>query len=124
MTQTKQQVNKLRAYIFRPYRKGLGPIFRLNTWDTGRTKSTGQYLVGYCLKQDGKVLFEGEDFGCSPMHAIDSDECARTLMGFLTLEPGDTDEDYFENYNAAQKTFCDNYAEDLAQEISFRFGDD
>ena len=34
-------------------------------------------------RKDWAVLFEGEDFGCSPLHAIDSDEAAAGIMAFL-----------------------------------------
>ena len=69
------------------------------------------------------VLFEGEDFGCSPMHAIDSDETLAGIMGFLTLRPGDTDPEYFEGYTEAQLDYCSQHAEALACEVSRRFGD-
>lgn len=70
------------------------------------------------------VLFEGEDLGCSPMHAIDSDESVAALMGFLTLRPGDTDAEYFENYTPEQMEFCQQHAESLSCEVQARFGDE
>jgi hypothetical protein len=75
------------------------------------------------LRQDNLDIFWGEDFACSPMHAINSDDCIHGLMGFLTLRPGDTDPEYFENYNAKQKDFCSKHAEALAAEVSYRFGE-
>lgn len=129
--------NILRTVRFRPYRKGMGPQFKLVTWDTGRTGYGGKYLVGYRLVMGGGsnrtesatgqpaawvTLFEGEDFGCSPMHAIDSDETIAGIMGFLTLRPGDTDADYFENYTPEQLAFCSEHAESLACEVEGRFG--
>lgn len=69
------------------------------------------------------LLFEGEDFGCSPMHAIDSDECVAAIMSFLTLRPGDTDREYFEDYTEAQLDYCSQHAEALASEVLNRFGE-
>jgi hypothetical protein len=69
------------------------------------------------------VIFEGEDFHCSPLHAIDSDETVRTLMTFLTLRPGDTDADYFADYTPEQREYCLQHAEALAYEVARRFGD-
>jgi hypothetical protein len=112
----------LRRVTFRPYRRGMGPVFRLVTWDTGRTGYGGKSLLGYLLTMDGRALFEGEDFGCSPMHAIDSDEAIEGLMGFLTLRPGDTDPDYFAGYSAEQLAYCAEHAEALACEVEARFG--
>src|SRR2546427_812398 len=83
--------------MFRPYRKGMGPTFSLTMWDTGRRNSLGKWLLGYSLTMHDKytgpgcspsfrtVLFEGQDYGCSPLHAIDSDASVEGLMSFLTL---------------------------------------
>lgn len=135
MTSTKKDV--LRICRFRPYLKGKGPVFRLTTWDTGRTDSMGKTRIGYRLSMGAArdqnvvgnpavwtVLFEGEDFSCSPLHAIDSDECIAGIMGFLTLRPGDTDAEYFADYTPAQIEYCEQWAESLACEVENRFGRD
>jgi hypothetical protein len=116
----------LRRVTFRPYRKGMGPTFRLTIWDTNCTGFGGKYIVGYCLtmyEQGAKrtVLFEGEDFGCSPMHAIDSDETIAGIMAFLTCKPGDTDPEYFANYTPEQLDYCSHHAEALSCEVQARF---
>lgn len=117
----------LRRYVFKPYRKGMGPVFRLVTWDTHRSSSDGKSCIGYKLAMtDGKartVLFEGEDFYNSPMHCIDSDETAAGLMSFLTLRPGDTDAEYFSSYTHEQLDYCGNHAEALQMECWNRFGE-
>lgn len=134
----------LRAVILRPYRKGYRPTFRLDLWDTGRTGAGtfGKAQLGYRLVRlgyvhtcgiwagdewttvpgrwlpgrwrPGAVIFEGEDYGCSPCHAIDSDEAVRGILSFLTLRPGDTDREYFEGYTPAQLEYCDEHAESLS----------
>ena len=89
--------------------------FRLRTWDTNRVDSQGKSVVGYELtRPDGRVLFRAEDFACSPLHAIDSDECLRALLSFLTLRPGDTDADYFAAYTDDQRRFAETDAERLS----------
>lgn len=133
----------LRRMRFAPYRKGMGPTFSLTTWDTHRTDRRGQTIIGYELRMhepsttvSGQgipivtfsrprtiVLFTGEDFAGSPMHADDSDACCASLMTFLTLRPGDTDADYFDSYTETQRAFCDSHAEALGCYLSDRFGD-
>ena len=54
----------------------------------------------------GNVLFRGNDFGPSPLHADDSDEALRALCGFLFLRPGDTDREFFGGYSAEQLAFA------------------
>ena len=106
--------NHLRNVTMRPYRnQSHDKTFTLNTWDTGRTDSLGRSILHYQFQQGDKLLFEGSDFCCSPMHAIDSDETLRALLGFLTLRKGDTDAEYFENYTQEQLDFADEHAETL-----------
>ena len=110
-------MDKLRTVRFYPYRKGQGPIFVLNTW----------YLEGqtiqYQLTMNGRTLFKGKDFRCSPLDAVDSDDCVKSLMSFLTLRPGDVDQDYFADYSAAQREYCDQHATALAIKVYERFGE-
>jgi hypothetical protein len=122
--------------VFRPYAKGMGPVFTLTMWDTGRAGYGGKWLLGYRLTMTERfnaefeparvrtVLFEGEDFGCSPLHAIDSDATVEGIMAFLTLRPGDTDADYFANYTPAQRDYCALHAEALSCEVQRRFCDE
>ena len=106
-------MDKLRCVTMRPWVDG--PTFTLTTWDTGRTYRNGpQWCIRYELKEDDCVIFSGEDYGCSPMHAIDSDDCVRVLLSFLVLRPGDTDEEYFEDYTAEQLEFAETYGEYLS----------
>lgn len=126
----------LRRCRFSPYRKGMGPTFGLTTWDTGRMQcavgsSLTHYTLGYRLtmrepgpKGKSVCLFEGEDHGC-PMHtAIDSDGAVRSIMSFLTLRPGDTDDDYFASYTPEQLAYAAGHAEALNMTVIDRFGED
>lgn len=126
-------MEKLRTVRLSPYRKGMGPTFTLTTFDTGRTQTNvgtrpTHYTLGYELRmhENGRtvVLFKGEDYGC-PMHSVvDSDECVRGILGFLTLRPGDTDADYFAAYTPDQLAYCAAHAEALSCEVYSRFGED
>lgn len=123
--------NRLRSVRFAPYRKGMGPSFFLDMWDTNRRDHYGKSILGYRLgecpvggagKRKCKIVFEGEDFATPG--SVDSDDAVRGLMGFLTLKPGDTDEEYFEKYTPAQHRFADQHAEDLHMAVIDRFGED
>lgn len=80
--------------------------FRLSLYDTYKTDSMGKSRLAYRLTDGGKVIFEGEDFCCSPTQCIDSLETVYQLLGFLTLKPGDTDSEYFEKYTPGQLAWC------------------
>jgi len=86
----------------------------LTTWDTHRRDRRGQTIIGYrFVGPDKTTIFTGEDFAGSPMDADDSDAAVRALLNFLTLRPGDTDDEYFEKYTQRQRDFAENEAEEL-----------
>lgn len=106
--------NHLRNVTLRPYRDQ-SISFTLNTFDSGRTDNLGKSILEYRFQgPDGKIIFEGADFHCSPMHAIDSDAAVRALLSFLTMQPGDTDAEYFESYTQEQLDFASEHAEALS----------
>ena len=83
----------------------------------------GKNMLGYELRQsDRGIIFKGDDFACSPLDAIDSDSTVKSLMGFLTLQPGDTDQAYFDAYTQRQLQYCEQHAETLGSEVYRRFG--
>lgn len=87
----------------------------LTLWATPRVDRRGQTVLGYSfVDPQGVTVFEGEDFAGSPLHADDSDATLRSLLGFLTLRLGDTDREYFADYNERQVAFRDNEAEMLS----------
>lgn len=87
--------------------------YLLLVWDTHQLIYNKNRL-GYRLHHpDGHVLFEAEDYGCAPGDAIDSDASLRGLLCFLTLKPGDTDDEYFAHYSEEQLRWAQDEAEAL-----------
>ena len=114
----------VRMCRFAPYLKGKGPTFTLTLYDPHLPQNgRSQYPLGYVLRMDGVILFRGEDYGCSPLHCIDSDASVEGVMSFLTLRPGDTDRDYFADYTPEQLAYCAEHAEALSCYIVDRFGE-
>lgn len=85
----------------------------LKVWDTfkldsmGKSKLAYEFGVGNDTDEIDLMLFSGDDFACSPVIAIDSDECLRALLGFLLLRPGDVEKDYFDAYTDDQMSFAE-----------------
>ncbi len=102
-----------------------GKRYTLHTWDSGRLDTRGCTYIRYELREGfgdtSAVLFEGEDFAGSPMHADDADATMAALLGFLTLRPGDTDADYFAAYTPEQLAWAESDAEALALAVDDRF---
>jgi hypothetical protein len=88
--------------------------FRLLLWDTNTRVASGpQSRLAYQFFHKGELIFQSADYGCSPMHAVDSDECVAALLSFLALRPGDTDSEYFKDYSIQQMAFAQSYGEEL-----------
>lgn len=58
--------------------------------------------MAYTFRDHGEVIFAGDDFYPSPLHACDGDEAVAALLGFLALQPGDTDREHFDAYTNRQ----------------------
>ena len=71
---------------------------------------TGGERVEYYVFLNGTVLFKGDDFRPSPLHTIDGIEAIVSLLGFCTVRPGDTDPEYFANYNSEQMAWVESHA--------------
>ena len=117
-----------RRDIFRPYSDKKEARFVLSIVWRGGYGSDGKARIHYELRQItgggySRVIFAGGDFYCSPLHSTDSNETIKAIMGFLTLKPGDTDIEYFQDYTPAQTAFCENHAESLSHAVYSRFGE-
>jgi hypothetical protein len=88
--------------------------FLLALYDTGQTDRYGKSILGYQFWHEDILVFEGDDFHCSPSCPIDSDQAVASLLAFLSLKPGDTDPEYFEDYTPGQLEFAVNYGEALS----------
>lgn len=92
-----------------------GEPFELRLYETDRYDSrTHRWYLGYELFHGGEMVFDGEDFSLSPMHRVDSDEAVASLLAFLSLQPGDTDDEYFESYSPKQLEWAKAYGEELS----------
>ena len=80
--------------------------------DTGLLKDNKNIVKYELAGKDEGIIFEGKDYYPSPMFR-DSEgaESASTLLAFLTLLEGDTDDDWFEDYTEKQIKFRDEVAE-------------
>jgi hypothetical protein len=113
----------LGTYVFTPYTAENG-TFALTVWNTGRRDEYRKHVIAYRFAYSDQlvehVLFEGEDYYT---HDKTFDDVVRGLMGFLTLRPGDTDQEYFRSYTPEQLEYCQTHAEALAIEVICQLGE-
>lgn len=113
----------IRRLRFQPYLQG--PTFTLAVWELSERGEYGRWRVGYVLRQHQrgtmtKVLFEGTDYSHAHPTPLENGAIV-DLVGFLTLKPGDTDQEYFDAYSAIQFEFCAKHAEALEYDVDTRF---
>lgn len=88
-------------------------LMELYLFDTGRTDPLGKSVLAYRFYDGPFLVFQGHDFASSPLHAIDAPETVAALLGFLSLDKGDVEDDYFADYSPDQIEWRDERAEDL-----------
>lgn len=89
-----------------------GGDLTIELYATGRDRG-GKSVLAYRLLQGSEVVFSGDDFCPSPLHADDSEESFAAIVGFLSLRPGDTDAEYFESYTERQLEFVSEYGDEM-----------
>lgn len=77
----------------------------------------GRIQYSYRLSRSDQTIFQGHDFcsgaGAEPVVGALA-HAAGSLLGFLTLRPGDVEADYFDEYTRAQIAWRDEFAEELS----------
>ena len=92
-----------------------GTRYALTLRDTRRRDAYGKAELQYTFRRIGErvPIFSGDDFYAPIGEVPEGVEAAESLMSFLTLGLGDTDDEYFECYTAAQREFARREAEGL-----------
>ena len=91
--------------------------FTLRLYDTNVPTGTGRLgetFLAYDFFDGQKLIFTGDRYRVAPGYAVDSMASVYGLLGFLSLKPGDTDDEYFKDYSPAQMAWVESgRAEDL-----------
>lgn len=83
-----------------------------HTVHVSRESSVGPFVLWhYVLERNDDVIFEGTELRTTA--GATYGEAARDLMGFLTQQEHDVDDEYFADYTPEQLAWRDECAEDL-----------
>jgi hypothetical protein len=85
-------------------------LYYRENYSTRKASSKIMYVFYY----QGKIIFQGTEFELSPLHKVGSKECTNHLLSFISLKPGDTDEDWFNSYTSEQLEFVTKHGEELS----------
>lgn len=85
-------------------------VLRLEHADSDSGPNPQVKYVFYEAGDPEKPIFEGDDFWPEreydgELNCLDEED-ARVLIGFLTMQPGDTDSEYFNDYTDDQMKFA------------------
>ncbi|MFG1879302.1 hypothetical protein ACGFIV_31115 [Sphaerisporangium sp. NPDC049003] len=89
---------------------------KLELWPSGRTHDNRLQWY-YRLSRRSRTIFAASDINSAVGARLTADElvrAARTVLAFLTLQPGGTDAEYFDGYTKTQLAWRDAYAEELS----------
>ena len=76
--------------------------FTLKIFDLQKQDGYGKWMLAYKFYDNGIIIFQGEDYCCSPMRAVDSAATVYGLLSFFSLRPGDVENDCFKDYTKKQ----------------------
>ena len=77
----------------------------------------------YEIKLNGEILFSGADFSPSPMDSDSPLDMLVSGLSFHCLKPGDTDDEYFDNYTPAQLVWANSFDCEQLQGLLMDFED-
>lgn len=122
----------VRTIRLRPYTKASGlPTFTLEIFDPERSDKRGAPIILWRLKKHdyGKtsIVFDGlrepNKWRCSGWFSVDGDEAIECCLTFASLQPGDTDQEFFDDYSPEQLEFAHEHGETLSAVNESRFRD-
>lgn len=114
MTDQKRPPQMDESQLLRRIRtRTVGGIVTVSVYDAGPTEA-GRHRIGYVCERDHTEIFRGADIGVPAGRAVDSDYVVAAVTDFLSLRPGDTDPEFFDDYNEAQSDFAAACGEELA----------
>lgn len=90
-----------------------GGIVTVSIYDAGPVEA-GRHQIGYVCERDHTEIFRGADIGIPAGRAVDSDYVVAAVTDFLSLQSGDTDPEFFDDYSEAQRDFAAACGEELA----------
>lgn len=89
---------------------------KLAMWIDLDSPKHSHYHIGYRLRVNDIVIFDGTDFGVPRGQNPLGKESRLSLLTFLTMHRGDTDPEYFDNYTEEQLAWSET---SLCEELSW-----
>jgi hypothetical protein len=90
----------------------------IHAFDANVTDSTGHSRIDVEVRIGGKTIFPRGATWCGMPRGttLDGIEAKELVLSLVAMRPGDTDDDYFDNYTPEQLAFAVEYGEALGCE--------
>lgn len=96
----------------------------VRTWiPTPEVTDDGRHRLAYVITLNRHIIFRSDRFGtinsgCGGdwFATDDADFRIGTVLDWFSIQPGDTDAEYFDGYTPEQLAFAENYGEELSME--------
>lgn len=83
--------------------------YQLTLWEGSKDQ-----CIKYRLENSEGVIFENEDIRPSSLYSIDGPDTVFAVLGWLTIQEGSVDPEYFEYYTQKQLDWKDSHGEALS----------
>ncbi len=94
---------------------------KLTLTDTGKNGPMGHHFVLLRLEDEGRVIFDGQQMGVPSHQAIDGLDAVMSAFSWLTLKPGDTDDEFFAEYTESQLAWANSARADELACLAFDY---
>lgn len=119
-------MERIRFARLSPYRKGMGPTFRVEIWDTFTRDYRGcSNLIARLYMYEGgkRTHVLDQRFAMGVFQTDDGDAAMQAAITGVAMKPGDTDSEFFEGYTEAQLDVVKEHGESLALVAYDRYGE-
>ena len=101
------------------------PYYKFETFILDEVSYKGERVtLSFVSYWNGKKLFEGKDFSInSSLHRVSSLDTMVSLIGFLAIKPGDTDDEYFKDYTPFQHEWANSFDCEQLQILLYDYED-
>ncbi len=102
---------------------GKGGTAVIDAWSHEMIRRDGKSHVVCQLRFGGRTIFDPDHFAIGMPGCVDDDSAKASVLGWMSVKPGDTDAEFFDDFTPEQLEFVEHYGEELSLVRELRFGE-
>lgn len=100
------------------------PTVIIRAFDDAGWDSAGRVKLNVEVRQGGKVIFPRSQLYCALHGPSDGNAAKELVMSLVSMKPGDTDPDFFDDYTEEQIAWVNRYGDYISIEREIRYCDE